>query len=127
MKDILMEQPLTVALDAAGAAFQFYQRGIVRATEPCGTSMNHAVVIVGFSEIDESEVAPPNPDDHGGSDTLCQVTKWWHKCPTSRRRQLSDGSHAPYWKIQNSWGKNWGDGGFIKLEIDSGTGVCGIN
>ena len=32
-----------------------------------------------------------------------------------------------YWKIQNSWGSGWGDGGFIRLAIEEdGQGVCGM-
>merc|ERR1712061_554672 len=36
-------------------------------------------------------------------------------------------SDKKYWKLQNSWGKSWGDNGFIKLEIQDGSGVCRIN
>merc|ERR1712156_1417243 len=32
-----------------------------------------------------------------------------------------------YWKIQNSWGTNWGDQGFVLFEIAEGAGVCGMN
>ena len=33
------------------------------------------------------------------------------------------------WKIQNSWGKDWGDDGFINVEFDEteGPGWCNMN
>jgi len=30
---------------------------------------------------------------------------------------------GPYWIIQNSWGKEWGDNGFAKIRIKNGDGV----
>ena len=32
----------------------------------------------------------------------------------------------PYWILRNSWGPDWGDGGYAKLKIVPGEGVCGI-
>merc|ERR1712151_120050 len=31
---------------------------------------------------------------------------------------------VPYWKLRNSWGNSWGEGGFIRLEV--GKNLCGL-
>ncbi|CAI5473173.1 unnamed protein product, partial [Closterium sp. Yama58-4] len=33
----------------------------------------------------------------------------------------------PFWIIRNSWGEEWGDRGHMRLDIQGGDGVCGIN
>ncbi|CAN6917736.1 unnamed protein product [Brassica oleracea] len=46
LKRAVSYQPVSVAIDAGGRAFQHYQSGIF--TGKCGTSMDHAVVAVGY-------------------------------------------------------------------------------
>ena len=45
----LKVQPLAVAVQADKADFQFYSSGILSATT-CGTSLNHAVLLVGYGQ-----------------------------------------------------------------------------
>lgn len=32
-----------------------------------------------------------------------------------------------YFLVRNSWGASWGDHGYVKLAIEAGVGVCGVN
>ena len=47
MKAAVQNGPVTVAINASSAAFQYYESGVIKASD-CPTSLNHAVVIVGY-------------------------------------------------------------------------------
>jgi len=150
VKLALADQPLTVALDAGSAAFQWYSSGVIGPNDNCGTELNHAVVLVGYTD---SGIEPPAP-----APQVCKVRKWWYTCrdmteeeeaewcaqeentceeetetddsttDRRRRRRMQDSNgNDVYWKIQNSWDTTWGDNGFGLIQIEEGTGVCGIN
>ncbi|XP_028053339.1 cysteine proteinase RD21A-like [Camellia sinensis] len=86
LKKAVAHQPVSVAIEAGGRAFQLYESGVF--TGHCGTNLDHGVVAVGYGTED-------------GVD---------------------------YWVVRNSWGPNWGENGYIRLErnINSIGGKCGI-
>ncbi|KAF8007398.1 hypothetical protein BT93_K1414 [Corymbia citriodora subsp. variegata] len=80
-------QPVSVALDASGREFQLYSSGVFNGN--CGTTMCHAVAIVGYGTA-------------------------------------KDGTK--YWKIRNSWGKTWGEAGYMRIQRGYARpeGLCGL-
>ncbi|KAJ3704634.1 hypothetical protein LUZ61_008339 [Rhynchospora tenuis] len=46
LKNAVAIQPVVAAIEASGSAFQFYKTGIF--TGPCGTNLDHGVLIVGY-------------------------------------------------------------------------------
>jgi len=128
MKEKLKTHPMTIAVDAGGGTFQFYKEGVVAANAGCGTNINHAVVLVGYTEKGDGGDDDDRPDPEP-VDEECTVFKWWHTCKAkSNHRMLQDrNGFDNYWKIQNSWSDRWGDKGFILFEIAEGKGVCGMN
>ncbi|EEF52357.1 low-temperature-induced cysteine proteinase [Ricinus communis] len=86
LQKAVANQPVSVAIEAGGREFQFYQSGIF--TGRCGTALDHGVAAVGYGT-------------ENGKD---------------------------YWIVRNSWGKSWGESGYIRMErnIATATGKCGI-
>jgi C1A family cysteine protease len=53
MKMNLIQTPITIALDADNIFFRFYKEGIIDIPSNVNSSMNHAVLLVGFDYDDE--------------------------------------------------------------------------
>ena len=54
--------------------------------------------------------------------TLCNPANSPNHAVTLVGYGVSNG--VPYWKIKNSWGSNWGENGYFKLERNANT--CNI-
>jgi C1A family cysteine protease len=85
LQKAVANQPVSVAIEGSGMAFQFYDSGVF--TGRCGTALDHGVTAVGYGT-------------ENGID---------------------------YWIVKNSWGADWGEGGYIRMErnVPRG-GKCGI-
>jgi KDEL-tailed cysteine endopeptidase len=86
LKKAVAHQPVASAIQANQRDFQLYMGGVL--TAPCGTELDHGVLIVGYGRE----------------------------------------NHTDYWLIKNSWGKHWGDDGYIKIlrTDEDGPGQCGV-
>ncbi|RWR82997.1 low-temperature-induced cysteine proteinase [Cinnamomum micranthum f. kanehirae] len=88
LQKAVANQPISVAIEGGGRAFQLYQSGVF--TGRCGTQLDHGVTAVGY-----------------GSE-----------------------NGVDYWIVKNSWGKSWGEKGYIRMErnlANTTSGKCGIS
>jgi len=91
--------PVAVAIDAAHRSFQFYSSGIYYEPACSSQQLDHGVLAVGYGDACE--------DDGQEAEELCKS------------------GHSKYYIVKNSWGEEWGDGGFIKMAA-SRHNHCGI-
>jgi cathepsin F/cysteine peptidase B len=97
MKQFLASSgPLSVAVDAT--SFQTYVGGIMTSGE--AGLVNHEVLIVGYSSGEANATV-------SGSEL-----------------RDSTATVVPYWIIKNSWGTDWGEDGYIRLEL--GKNLCQV-
>ena len=52
MQAAVMKGPIAVSIDADSMYFNTYQSGILTDYAACGTALDHAVTVVGFSSVD---------------------------------------------------------------------------
>jgi len=136
MKKRLQKGPLTIAVNASGKCWRFYKSGVLSSRNRCPTKINHGVVVVGLSR----------GGTKSGGKQECRKATWKekkagkcvshpfeklgpNKAGKPNRRCCKQGAveTREYWLVQNSWGKGWGDKGFIKLAVEGGKGVSGMN
>ncbi|KAL0795717.1 hypothetical protein Bca101_067094 [Brassica carinata] len=86
--EAVSRQPVSVGIAGRGDSFIHYSSGVYSAPD-CGTTVTHAVTIVGYGTSLEG---------------------------------------IKYWLAKNSWGKTWGEGGYIRLrrDVEWPQGMCGV-
>ena len=96
-----MRKNPTVGLVRASPSFKAYKNGIYYDSTCTEKPINHAILIVGYGYSLQLSSSPVFP---------FLMFKW-----------------IPYWIIKNSWGKGWGENGYMRMRIVGGDGVCHIN
>ena len=142
LKDQLADGPFTIAVQAGDYCWDYYQGGILTYRDECGDYwLDHAVTVVGIGmETVTFETKTPNTYK-----SKCKV-KPFGKCKKGWKKRnkgglrycckkklieegevISETVDQEYWLVQNSWGPEWGANGFIKLGVEGGYGVSGMN
>lgn len=57
---IVDQVPMTIAVDASGV-FQSYRSGVMTTSDGCGTGLNHAITVVGYTAAGDDGTNPPEP------------------------------------------------------------------
>ena len=151
----LKDGPMAVSIGGYNDCFRFYREGVL-SDETCPTDLDHAVTLVGFTAAVTSEgtegettcVTTPRKCKNAWKKEIAN-NKCWNKrggaAPWTNKRgrakccieateectttePTEGGVTTPaFWTIQNSWGSNWGNKGFMNIEVTAGVGILGIN
>lgn len=93
------EGPVSVAIDAGHRSFQFYSSGIYYEPECSSYQLDHGVLAIGYGDACE--------DSGDEAEEACKS------------------GNSKYFIVKNSWGTEWGDGGYIKMAANR-KNHCGI-
>ena len=97
------KQPVSVAIYAGTKNWQFYESGVLKSC--C-----------------DKELDPDCSDIGYGIDHAVTITGYYTKTNTK------NGKTTGHWKVQNSWGTEWGMNGHMKIGLfGEDQGVCNIN
>ncbi|CAD2100494.1 chabaupain 1 [Plasmodium vinckei brucechwatti] len=108
--------PVTIAVGVTDE-FVLYSGGIFDG--PCNPVLNHSVLLVGYGQVKKSLAFD---DSHSNVDSNL-VKKYKENIKGN-----DDDDTVYYWIVRNSWGPNWGEGGYIRLKRnEAGDDVfCGV-
>mmetsp|Transcript_10998 Transcript_10998/g.15242 ORF Transcript_10998/g.15242 Transcript_10998/m.15242 type:complete len:224 (-) Transcript_10998:43-714(-) len=93
---VFVRPGVSAAVCASSKLFQLYSKGVFD-FQGCGKKVNHGILLIGYGE------------DFGDF----------------QDEGVRAQSKSPYWVIKNSWGKDWGMGGYMLLGRNFGN-LCGI-
>lgn len=136
----LHKGPMPVSLASHNIAVLFYRSGILDETSNCPEVHTHTMVIVGFGiDVTETVIEPATTKYECRSANRREIKKkrcfdrstFDRKaktcCSTVTVDAVMETTEKPYWLLQNSWGKDWGEDGFMRIAVTGGNGICGIN
>ena len=107
MKAVLREQPLSIAINASDPDFSQYGSGVYTGANCDGSTLNHAVAVVGYTDSTDGNIVDPDGDGSGGGDggdttpsgPSYLVNKWWYYDQSGGRRLQDAAGNDGYWKI----------------------------
>ena len=118
-------------------------------------SHDHAVVLVGYTPAEGDEDSDDDGDEEEDMiinevvETECRKQRWkdkfydtgcrytdeyledgrfccWDNVYITETHKKLQNTMATY-RVQNSWGTEWGEDGFVRFEVAEGNGTCNMN